>query len=633
MRRKALALFVGAVVAIVVISGIRACATGEPYPTLPGENSWFNPRVLVWIVAQLHLLFAAFVLAVPMFAVIIEALGMASRDPETAARHDGVAREFASILATAFSATAILGTLFVFALLALYPTVTSYMTGVFGPSLYLYGAVFISESIALYLWYYGWPRLVARTPRSGRRPAWIAATFALVVVVFTWGDWLVCLGACVALAALSGLAAWRTSDKAFHLFLGLLLNGIGVVILFVANAWTSFMMSPGGLDEAGTLVDRMAALDNPLWMPLNIHRLVANLCFGGSIAGALAAMRFLGARTDAERARFDQMGYVGNFVAILALLGLPFAGYWYGLEIYRFNQQLGVTMMGGIFSWLFIVQAVVIGAIFLSANYYLLLGLDRMEGGARYKGWSGFLLGLIAVCFAVWATPMNPVTSAAEQASLGGMSHGVVSVLGVMSAKNTAVNFMILGTFGTFLLYRRGNKQPMVPWAGWGVAGQVAVLAATSAVVLFIGVRGYVDVLGFGAYTTEQRIAASPYQVLAVLFGILAVLAIDVPLLRGARVLGPIRWGRSPRRAQYALLFLAASFTWLMALMGFVRSGLRQHWHVYEVLQDTSPHAFTPPIGFASNVVTVITLLFFGLVGLVAWLSGLARGDGDDVRG
>lgn len=630
MKRKALGLVIGAAVAVAVIAGIRACSSGAAYPSIPGETSWFNPRVLVWIVAQLHLLFAAFVLAVPMFAVIIEAVGMATRDPVAAARHDGVAREFASILATAFSATALLGTLFVFALLAFYPSVASYMTGVFGPSLYLYGAVFIGESIVLYLWHYGWPRLVARERRSGRLPAWIGAGFALVVVVLTWGDWLVCLGACGLLAALAGLAAWRTSDKAFHLYLGLLLNGVGVVILFVANAWTSFMMSPAGVDEAGTLVDRMAAFDNPLWMPLNVHRLVANLCFGGSIAGALAAMRFLGAPDDDARARSDQMGYVGNLVAIGALLALPFAGYWYGLEIYRYNQQLGVTMMGGIFSWLFIVQAVVIGAIFLSANYYLLLGLDRMEGGARYRGWSGFLLGVVAVCFAVWATPMNPVMSAAERAALGGVPHGVVSVLGVMSAKNTAVNFMILATFGTFLLYRRGNRRPTVPWAGWGVAGQVAVLAAVSAVVLFIGVRGYVDVLGFAAYTTEQRIAASPYQVLAVLFGVLAVLALDLPLFRGAEVLGPIRWGTAPRRAQFALLFLAASFTWLMGLMGFVRSGLRQHWHVYEVLQDTSPHAFTPSIGFASNVVTVITLLFFGLVALVAKVAAMAtEGESD----
>ena len=55
------------------------------------------------------------------------------------------------------------------------------------------------------------------------------------------------------------------------------------------------------------------------------------------------------------------MGYVGNFIAISALLPLPFAGYWLGSEIYAFRAQMGMVLMGGAFSWLFIIQAVLIG--------------------------------------------------------------------------------------------------------------------------------------------------------------------------------------------------------------------------------------------------------------------------------
>jgi cytochrome bd ubiquinol oxidase subunit I len=591
---------------------------------------WLTPRVVVWIFAQLHLLFAAFVLAVPMFALVVEILGCLSDDEAARKRYDNLAREFVGLLATSFSATAILGAIFTFAVLSWYPNVLSYMARVFGPTMFAYACVFFAESFTLYLWHYGWPMLQGRTRRPGWQVLWLAATAAGVVTIATWGQWATFAVAGLLFVALAGVASWRTSDKGLHLFLGAMLNGWGVVILFVANAWTSFMMSPAGVAADGTVLDRVAAFTNPLWMPLNIHRLVANLCFGGSIAAAFAAMRFLGAKTDAQRAHYDWMGYTGNLVAIIALLGLPFAGYWYGLEIYRYNQQLGVTMMGGIFSWLFIVQAVLIGAIFLAAVYYLWLGMDRMAGAERYRGWSRWLLGVIAVCFCVWATPMNPVTTTAERAAMGGASHGVLSILGVMSAKNTAVNFMILATFLTFVLYRRGNKRPTVAWAGWGVAAQVAILAAVSAVVLFIGIRGYVDILGFAAYTTEQRVSASPYQVGAVGVGMVAVLAIDVALLRGAEVLGPIRWGHVPRRGQVALLFMAVSFTWLMGLMGFVRSGLRQHWHVYEVMKDTTPDAFTPPIGFASNVITAVTLIFFALVALVGWISGLA-GHGPEV--
>jgi cytochrome bd-type quinol oxidase subunit 1 len=54
-----------------------------------------------------------------------------------------------------------------------------------------------------------------------------------------------------------------------------------------------------------------------------------------------------------------------------------------------------------------------------------------------------------------------------------------------------------------------------------------------------------------------------------------------------------------------------------------VRSGLRQHWHVYGIIRDNSPDAFTPTLGFATQVVSVTVLIFFVLIGFVFWLSSL----------
>src|SRR5262249_28457061 len=119
----------------------------------------------------------------------------------------------------------------------------------------------------------------------------------------------------------------------------------------------------------------------------------------------------------------------------------------------------------------------------------------------------------------------------------------------------------------------------------------------------------------------------SPLQVLVVLATIVIVMAIDIPMFRGARSTGAIRWGTIAPRAQYVLVLLAVSFTWLMGLMGFARSGVRQHWHIYGVLQDTSPGAGTPALGYAANVISVTTILFFALVMFIFWLGGLgARG-------
>ena len=38
---------------------------------------------------------------------------------------------------------------------------------------------------------------------------------------------------------------------------------------------------------------------------------------------------------------------------------------------------MGITMMGGFMSWLWIIQAFLIGVLFLAGNYYLWVGMGR----------------------------------------------------------------------------------------------------------------------------------------------------------------------------------------------------------------------------------------------------------------
>jgi hypothetical protein len=186
-----------------------------------------------------------------------------------------------------------------------------------------------------------------------------------------------------------------------------------------------------------------------------------------------------------------------------------------------------------------------------------------------------------------------------------------------MSAKNTVVNLMILTTFLSFVLYRRANRVSTRPWVRTGMAVQWAAFAAAAVVVVFYGVYGYF-------VESIVRIGFSVYQVVAVLLAIVLVMAIDIPMFKGARTTGQIRWGTIAPRSQYVLILLAVTFTWLMGLMGFARSGIRQHWHVYGVLRDTSPEAVTPALGYAANVITVVTIAFFALVMFIFWLGGLA---------
>jgi cytochrome bd-type quinol oxidase subunit 1 len=526
------------------------------YRTVPVVGS----RVAIWMVAQLHLLFAAFVLAIPIFAFIVEAIGYKTGDR----RYDRLAHEFTKLLSVSFSLTATFGAALTFMLIILYPRFTNYMMSVFSPTFLPYVLLFFFEAFFLYTYYYGWGKF----------------------------------------------------HPLVHLGLGLGLNVVGTAIMFIANSWLTFMMSPRGVSSTGAVISVWDAVYNFTWMPINVHRMIANVAFGGSVAAAYAAFKFLQAETDEERAHYDWMGYIGNFVAISAFLPLPFAGYWLAKEIYAYSQTLGLTMMGGAFSWLFIIQAVLIGNLFLAANYYLWLGMGRVEGAQSFQKVIKYLLIVIVLCFMVWATPRSIIATVSEIRAMGGSSHPVLGFLGVMSAKNTAVNILILTTFMSFLLYRRTGKVATVAWAKKGHAVQLTIFAAVALFVIFLGVYGYF-------VEATVRIGLSVPQVLSVLLAMVSITAIDVFLFRGAQKTGEVRWGKIPAISQYVLIFIAVTFTWLMGLMGYVRSGLRQHWHVYGVIRDRSPDAFTPTLGFATQVVSVTVLLFFLLIGFVFWITSL----------
>ncbi len=559
------------------IAGAVPALAQNPEPPAYRDFPLIGSRVALWIVAEVHLMFAAFMLGVPMFAVVVEIVGARSKD----ARYDQLAKEFVRLLVVAASATAIFGAILTFVITVYYPKFFNYLAGIFAPTMVIYPILFLGESFTLYLYYYSWDRMI------------------------------------------------QGAAKIWHIIMGILLNIWGTILMFVANAWLTFAISPKGVDDQGNLVSLWDAISNPTWMPINVHRLIANVAFGGAIVGAYAAIKFLNAKSAEEKAHYDWMGYVGNFIAIIGLIPLPFAGYWLGREIYGFNQQMGITMMGGFLSWLWIIQAMLIGTLFLTANYYLWVGMGRIAGGERYRRYIKYLIAILCIGWIVWATPHSIVASLEEARKIG-QFHPLLGVLGVMSAKNTAVNIMILTTFISFLLYRRAGKQASNGSTRVMKILQAIMVVGAAGVVLFYGVYGYVDIFGlFGAPGSGTpaiiRIGFSVYQVAAVLAALFFVTLLDIFLFRRATSLGPMRWGQMPDRSQFALVLLAVTFTWLMGLMGYARNAIRQDWHVFGVLRDTSVDAFSPPLGFAAIVISVCVILFLSLITFIFWLGELGE--------
>ena len=568
-RRLRSALPALAALALLALTAALVGAQETAGPRAYGDFPVIGGRAAIWIAAQVHLMFAAFVLGVPMFAIVMEAIGIWGKDE----KYDRLAKEFTRLLLIAYSATAIWGAVLVFFLTTIYPRFWAHLSEIFEVSIWIYVGLFFVESFTLYLYYYGWEKWKAGRAKIGH-----------------WG-------------------------------LGILLNVWGTAVMFIADSWLSYMMSPPAGVTAETppsAIDTWVAMTNMTWMPINIHRLIANVVFGGAVVGGYAAYRFLASETDEERAHYDWMGYVGNLIAIGALIILPFAGYWLGREIYEYNQQMGITMMGGFMSWLWIIQAFLIGVLFLTGNYYLWIGMGRIPGAERFMPYTKWMLLVLVLGVIVWATPRTMIANRSELAAMGGSHHPFLGVLGVMSAKNTAVNLMILTTFLSFLLYRRANRRPTVPWARNATMVQGALFAGAAAVVLFYGIYGYF-------VSAIVRIGFSIYQVLAVVVCIVGVMIIDGFMLRGSESRGAIRWGQMPARSQYALFVLLVTFTWLMGLMGFARSGIRQHWHVWEVVRDTSQWAVTPALGYAAQIISVCVLIFLGMIAFIFWLGGLVE--------
>lgn len=531
----------------------------------------FDSRLLVWFVTQQHTYFGGFVLALPLFCVIMEFAGLMVRDRSMASRYDQMARHFLKVALLALSLTAVVGSIMLTLFITLYPSFMSYMSGTFKSMMPIYALVFMAESILLIVYYYSWDRL-----RHGP------------------GKWM-------------------------HATLGVLANATGTALLFLANAWIAFMMSPAGVDEKGHYLGNVwHLLHSALWNPLNVHRFLADIMSGGAVVIAYSAYRFLTSKSDEERAYFDWVGYVFLFVTVCALLPMPIAGYWLMRSVYSFSQSMGVTMMGGLLTWLFVVQALLVGVLFLGINYYLWQSMGRLQGGERYQVYLKYLVYALFACLVVWFTPHTMLMSPSEVRAMGGAQHPVIGNYGVMSAKNGAINVMMCLTALSYIFYRRANRTITVSWAPLGNA----ILGA----VFSVGVLHIVWLSVYGFYLPASvRVGLSAPQAATTLTVLLVGLLVNRAMMRGAVVLGPVEWGKISVRGMVTLFGLAAAFTWVMGLMGYIRSSGRLSWHVSEIMPDVSPWAFTPSLGFAAKMVTLNMIVFWLTALFLFWLS--SRGE------
>jgi hypothetical protein len=527
--------------ALVAVLGGVAYAQAPSAP--PVEFPYTGNRTAVWIVAQLHILFAGFILGAPIFVVISEWLGYRKQDP----RYDRLAKEVTKVTVILYSMTALTGGLFIFVLLATYPQFTTWLINHFFLIFaVVYPLLFIGETIVLYMYFYTWD-------------------------------------------------AWKGEKKARHIALGVLLNLIGSITLFVIDAPTSFMntpvraegISPAEFLATASLWDKVF---NYSWMPLNLHRLVGNVTFGGFVAGLIAAYMFMGAKKDEERAYYDWMGFVGNMIGVGALLFLPFMGYLLAYELCDYDASICPYMMADQLSMFFEMQGAMIGLIFLASNYYIWLSMKRIEGVERVR--MTVIAPIVMVLLPIVMTKVltdYPVPDATSLAFLLPLLLAPV-VLGRFIPLTVSSSTVIkVG----FLMVVVGNAIWMTP-------------------------HGFVPT---GAKLVAELELPSDWNFLALMpaknsaaFTLVFVTVVNYVIYNRAVSQGTIVWGKIDFASQFVLVFLAFSAIWTMGLMGAVRSLLRKYFHTYNLLPDFTAESFTPTLSYSAWWITGITIVFYAVV-------------------
>jgi cytochrome bd-type quinol oxidase subunit 1 len=540
--------------ALLTLVALVALFGGVSYAQAPGappvEFPYTGNRTAVWIVAQLHILFAGFILGAPIFVVISEWLGYRRQDP----RYDRLAKEVIKVTVILYSMTALTGGLFIFVLLATYPQFTTWLINHFFMIFaVVYPLLFIGETIVLYMYFYTWD-------------------------------------------------AWKGNKKARHIALGVLLNVIGTVTLFVIDGPTSFMntpvkaegISPAEFLETATLWDKIF---NYSWMPLNIHRLVGNVTFGGFIAGMIAAYMYMGTIKDDERSYYDWMGFVGNLIGVGALLFLPFMGYLLSYELCDYDASICPYMMADQLSMFFEMQGAMIGLIFLASNYYIWLSMKRIQGVENVR--MTILAPIVMIALPVVMTKVMTDYPVPDPKSL-------LFLLPLLLSP------VILGRFIPLTVSAR-------------TIIKVGFLMIVVGDAIWMTPHGFVPT---GAKLVAELELPSDWNFLALMpaknsaaFTLVFVTVVNYVIYNRAISQGTIVWGRIDFVSQFVLIFLAFSSIWTMGLMGAVRSLLRKYFHTYNLMPDFTAESFTPTLSYSAWWITGITVVFFTVVSFAIFVT------------
>ncbi|OAI45529.1 hypothetical protein AYO43_08070 [Nitrospira sp. SCGC AG-212-E16] len=558
-----------------IVSGPRSpVLTEEDYPK-PIGIPFTESRVIIWVVAQQLTYWGGFVFGALLIVTLLEFVSLSVRKESIAARYDSFAREILKLIRLALPISIILGTCMLGGLVLLYPGLFGYLAQLFLPILVVASLMLVLFPLAVWLYGTTWTRMA------------------------------------------------ETGHQWSHSAIGIGANLIGTFLLSLVNGWSSFMLSPAGVDEAGRFLGNYwHLLHTATWNLSNLHRISGNIVFAAAVMMTYAAYRSIASHDPGRKAYYDRFSFTSLIIMFFALVPIPYEGYRLSREIYAYRQQMGITMFGGLLAWSGIILVSVVALLFLTINYYLWQRIDVAKNGAQYRSYSKYLFAILAICAAVYVTPHTLVMTPLELKQMGGQQHQVLGNYGVESAKQPAICIMILLTTWSLLIWSWcSNLSARIMMEARLITG--AFLAAMVNIV-WLGIYGY-------SIPANVRVGLS-IPMWATTFMMVLLVAILVIKNRRVNEDESLLWGNLPNRAYYTLFSLGFLVTWIMGLGGYRRSSLRLFWHVNEIVRDTSPWAYTHTVGFATNLISFNALVYWGSFVAFLWLVRIAKASSDEQK-
>jgi len=271
-------------------------------------------NVVIAVLVQSHILFAAFIIGAVLIAATSEYLGMVTKQNN----YERFARNLARFVVLLFASGAALAITFVLALVTLFPVFFSILQNIFFWVFLVEAFMFLGQIIIVYAWYNVWDKLAYR--------------------------------------------------KSLHVVFGFVAGFFGLMAMTMIDAVASFMLTPAEVESQADLVAR--SFLNQTMVPLNMHRFIGNFSYAGFLIAGWGAWRYLRTTREEEREYYDWMGHFGLIWGFGFLIMQPVIGYGYLKGIRESAPEGFNVIMLGDKSWVFNLLVIWIAIMTIASTAY-----------------------------------------------------------------------------------------------------------------------------------------------------------------------------------------------------------------------------------------------------------------------